>query len=169
MRRASARWQPVAIALLACAGLAGFAGYDLHRERQIAVRQARMATANAAGLVDAQVRQAFGRVLLALDQAQSDLVGLPGFPADAEAWRAVLEPTVRSAATPDGLVRGLQLFDPQGRLLAGTVRSGGRSIVFEGLVTAGLLEETIDLALETDGRTLVSAETLQFYFEVESR
>ena len=120
MRRSSARWQPVAIALLACAGLAGFAGYDLHRERQIAVRQARMATANAAGLVDAQVRQAFGRVLLALDQAQSDLVGLPGFPADAEAWRAVLEPTVRSAATPDGLVRGLQLFDPQGRLLAAT-------------------------------------------------
>jgi hypothetical protein len=57
----------------------------------------------------------------------------------------------------------------QGRLLAGALRSGGRTLVYEGSVATPLLEESLDLALETDGRTLVSAETLQFYFEVESK
>ena len=57
----------------------------------------------------------------------------------------------------------------QGRLLPGALRTGGRALVFEGNVTAASLEETIDLALETDGRVLVSSETLQFYFEVESK
>ena len=30
------------------------------------------------------------------------------------------------------------------------------------------LEETIDLALKTDGRALVSPQALQFYFEIDS-
>ncbi|HVZ43447.1 MAG TPA: hypothetical protein VHA82_06510 [Ramlibacter sp.] len=57
----------------------------------------------------------------------------------------------------------------QGRLLAGTVRSGGRALVYEGPAPGPILEETIELHLETDGRYLVSAQNLQFYFEAEKR
>lgn len=56
----------------------------------------------------------------------------------------------------------------QGRLLAGTVRSGGRALLFEGPVGSARLEETLDLLLATDGRALVSSQTLQFYFELDS-
>jgi hypothetical protein len=57
----------------------------------------------------------------------------------------------------------------QGRLLAGTLTSGGRQLIYEGPVSSKILEESIDLSLETDGRTLVTPQTLQFYFEVETR
>ena len=56
----------------------------------------------------------------------------------------------------------------QGRLLAGAVRSGARTLVFEGVVRAASLEETMDLTLTTDGRALVSPQALQFYFEVDT-
>jgi hypothetical protein len=55
----------------------------------------------------------------------------------------------------------------QGRLLAGTVRSGGRTLVYNGPVNAAVLEETIDLTLTTDGRSLTSTQALQFYFELD--
>ena len=57
----------------------------------------------------------------------------------------------------------------QGRLLAGQVRSGGRALVFEGVVGAPLLEETIDLKLSTDGSALTWTQNLQFYFEVDTQ
>ena len=56
----------------------------------------------------------------------------------------------------------------QGRLLAGTVRSGGRTLVFDGVAGQPVLEETIEMALSTDGRAVVSTESLQFYFEVDT-
>ena len=56
----------------------------------------------------------------------------------------------------------------QGRLMPGAVRSGARSIVFNGVATAAALEETIDLVLKTDGRALVGPQALQFYFEIDS-
>ena len=56
----------------------------------------------------------------------------------------------------------------QGRLLPGALRSGGRVLVFEGVVSAASLEETLDLTLRTDGRALVSPQALQFYFEVDT-
>lgn len=56
----------------------------------------------------------------------------------------------------------------QGRLLPGNLRSGARALVFEGLASAASLEETIELTLSTDGRALVSAQALQFYFEVDT-
>lgn len=56
----------------------------------------------------------------------------------------------------------------QGRLLPGTLRSGGRALIFEGVANAALLEETLDLTLRTDGRALVSTQALQFYFEVDT-
>lgn len=56
----------------------------------------------------------------------------------------------------------------QGRLMPGALRSGTRSIIFNGIATAAALEETIDLVLKTDGRALVSPQALQFYFEIDS-
>ena len=55
----------------------------------------------------------------------------------------------------------------QGRLLPGTVRSGGRTLIYNGLVTGSRIEETIDVTLTTDGRNLATTQTLQFYFEVD--
>lgn len=55
----------------------------------------------------------------------------------------------------------------QGRLLAGTVRSGGRALIYNGVAPGPLIQETIDLMLTTDGRNLDSPQALQFYFEVD--
>jgi hypothetical protein len=56
----------------------------------------------------------------------------------------------------------------QGRLLPGSLRTGGRALVFEGVAPAPMLEETVELTLRTDGRALVSPQALQFYFEVDT-
>ena len=56
----------------------------------------------------------------------------------------------------------------QGRLLPGALRSGGRTLIFEGISNAASLEETIEVTLRTDGRALVSSQALQFYFEVDT-
>jgi hypothetical protein len=55
----------------------------------------------------------------------------------------------------------------QGRLLPGTVRGGGRTLVFEGLVRESFLQESIVIDLTLDGRKLERAQTLQFFFEIE--
>ena len=56
----------------------------------------------------------------------------------------------------------------QGRLLPGALRSGGRTLVFDGVANAATLEETLDLTLRTDGRALVAPQSLQFSFEVDT-
>jgi hypothetical protein len=73
----------------------------------------------------------------------------------------VLAPVVNSQAVT-------ATWRTQGRLLAGSVRSGARTLVFEGRVPAAVLEETIDLALSTDGRGLLGPQTLQFSFELDT-
>lgn len=55
----------------------------------------------------------------------------------------------------------------QGRLLPGSLRAGGRTLVFDGIVTESFLMETIELTLTADGRTLERPQTLQFSFEIE--
>lgn len=55
----------------------------------------------------------------------------------------------------------------QGRLLPGTVRSGGRTLIFNGIASSARIEETIDVTLTTDGRNLATTQTLQFYFEAD--
>ena len=55
----------------------------------------------------------------------------------------------------------------QGRLLPGTVRGGGRTLVFEGLVRDAFLQENILLGLTADGRAVERAQSLQFSFEIE--
>ena len=56
----------------------------------------------------------------------------------------------------------------QGRLLAGSVRSGARAVVYEGRITAPVLEETLDLHLATDGRNFTGTQSLQFTFEIDT-
>jgi hypothetical protein len=56
----------------------------------------------------------------------------------------------------------------QGRLLPGTLRSGGRTLIYDGVAASRNLEETLELTLRTDGRALVSTQSLQFYFEVDT-
>lgn len=55
----------------------------------------------------------------------------------------------------------------QGRLLPGTVRGGGRTLVFEGVVRDQFLEENILLSLTADGRAVERPQSLQFFFEIE--
>ena len=55
----------------------------------------------------------------------------------------------------------------QGRLLPGTVRGGGRTLVFDGVVRDAFLQETIVIDLTADGRQLEHAQSLQFFFEIE--
>ena len=56
----------------------------------------------------------------------------------------------------------------QGRWLPGTVRSGARTLIYDGVARSASLEETLELTLSTDGRALVSQQSLQFYFEVDT-
>jgi hypothetical protein len=55
----------------------------------------------------------------------------------------------------------------QGRLLAGKVVSGNRTLVFAGPIRATILEDTIGLRLRADGRRLVGSQRLQFHFEID--
>ncbi len=55
----------------------------------------------------------------------------------------------------------------QGRLLPGSVRGGGRALVFEGLVREPFLQENIVLEMTADGRAIDRAKSLQFFFEIE--
>jgi hypothetical protein len=55
----------------------------------------------------------------------------------------------------------------QGRLLPGTLRGGGRALVFEGLVTEAFLLESLDLSITGDGRNMAGFQALELYFEVD--
>ena len=72
------------------------------------------------------------------------------------------------ALTPGTGSSVVATWQTQGRLLPGDLRAGARTLVFNGVVQAAMLEETIELGLKTDGRTLVSPQTLQFYFEIDT-
>jgi hypothetical protein len=55
----------------------------------------------------------------------------------------------------------------QGRLQPGTVRGGGRTLVFEGVVREPFLQESMVLDLMADGRAFDHPQSLQFFFEIE--
>ncbi len=69
------------------------------------------------------------------------------------------------AKQPIGPVKAA--WTTQGRLLAGQLISGNRTLVYAGPIRSAILEDTIILTLETDGQRLVSAQRLQFYFEID--
>lgn len=56
----------------------------------------------------------------------------------------------------------------QGRLLPGSVQSGGRTVIYEGALPSPTIEETIELTITADGRGLASPQALQFSFEIET-
>lgn len=56
----------------------------------------------------------------------------------------------------------------QGRLLPGSVQSGGRTVIYEGALPSPTIEETIELIITADGRGLTSPQALQFSFEIET-
>ena len=55
----------------------------------------------------------------------------------------------------------------QGRLLPGSVYSGERALVFDGVAGPANLSESLLLTLEADGQRLTQQQTLNFYFEIE--
>jgi hypothetical protein len=71
----------------------------------------------------------------------------------------LLAPTAEASVRAD--------WRSQGRLLPGSVLSGGRTLVYEGLVPASTLQETLQIRLSADGRQLSYTQPLSFYFEVE--
>lgn len=58
-------------------------------------------------------------------------------------------------------------WSSQGRLLPGTLSSGERALVFQGLAGPAILNESLLLTLETDGQRLTQQQTLNFHFEIE--
>lgn len=55
----------------------------------------------------------------------------------------------------------------RGRLLPGVVRAGERTLVYAGLIDSALLEDTLRLHIDADGRTLPPSEQLHFSFEID--
>ncbi len=58
-------------------------------------------------------------------------------------------------------------WSTQGKLLPGQLVSGNRTLVFAGPIRAGMIEDTIILRLQADGRRIAAPQRLQFYFEVD--
>lgn len=55
----------------------------------------------------------------------------------------------------------------QGRLLAGQLVSGNRTLVYAGPIRSNQLEDTIALKISADGARLATTQRLQFYFEID--
>lgn len=69
-------------------------------------------------------------------------------------------------APTDGTQLGAS-WRTQGHLLAGSIRGGGRTLVYQGPIRQAWIEDTLVLALAADGRSLERAQSLQFNFEIE--
>ncbi len=55
----------------------------------------------------------------------------------------------------------------QGRMLAGSLVSGDRGLVYAGVISQPMLEDTIQVRVHTDGRRLAAAQRLEFHFEID--
>ena len=58
-------------------------------------------------------------------------------------------------------------WQTNGVLLPGIVRSGERSLVYSGVITQSVIEDTMRLILEADGRQLEMDQQIKFSFEVD--
>lgn len=58
-------------------------------------------------------------------------------------------------------------WSTQGRLLAGELRSGERTLVYAGPIQTDAIEDTLRLAIQADGRKLRRDEQLAFAFEID--
>ena len=55
----------------------------------------------------------------------------------------------------------------RGRLLPGVLRAGERALVYAGPITGGMLEDTLHLRIDADGRRLRPSQQLAFSFEID--
>jgi hypothetical protein len=55
----------------------------------------------------------------------------------------------------------------QGRLQPGRLVAGGRGLVYQGPITAQILDDVMTVQISGDGRRISSPQRLQFYFEIE--
>ena len=114
----SPRLQPYLIAALAVIALTGLTAYDLYLERGLATQDARNETASLARVLEQQARQTLRRIELALDAAA--VAGTGGDAAIPD--RLAAERTQLAAALPaDGLLRGFERLDAQGRVVVSTL------------------------------------------------
>jgi hypothetical protein len=58
-------------------------------------------------------------------------------------------------------------WSTQGRMLAGRVRSGTRSLVYSGLITTPFIEDVLQLTLEVDGTRMRQLYHVNFRFEMD--
>ena len=112
-----ARLLPYLMAGAACLALAGFAGYDLYRERAIAIRDDERSTANLARLLEDVVRQNFRRVERAVSEGSARVAAVPEA---SRAGQAELQQRLTELVAGDGMVRGFMLLDAQGRMQLAT-------------------------------------------------
>lgn len=63
--------------------------------------------------------------------------------------------------------RVLARWTTQGRLLSGSTHSGSRALVFDAMAGPAVLNESMLLTLEADGRSMPQLQTLNFHFEIE--
>lgn len=58
-------------------------------------------------------------------------------------------------------------WQSQGRLLSGQIRSGERSLVYQGPIHSASLQDTFVVQIEADGDRLTREQALEFSFEIE--
>lgn len=58
-------------------------------------------------------------------------------------------------------------WSARGPLLPGTLRSGERSLVYAGPITGPLIEDTLRIQLQADGRHVTRTQQLEFSFEID--
>jgi hypothetical protein len=56
-------------------------------------------------------------------------------------------------------------WQTQGIFINGQLLSGSRTLVWQGKITAAMLEDVLSISLQTDGRFLQSQQALRFHFE----
>ncbi len=59
-------------------------------------------------------------------------------------------------------------WQTQGRLLAGRLQSGERTLVYAGTIAEAKLEDQMQVYLRTDGRWMTNMRRLSFYFELDT-
>jgi hypothetical protein len=58
-------------------------------------------------------------------------------------------------------------WQAQGALLSGQLSSGSRGLVWQGVITQAVMEDVLQVAVQTDGRMLQSPQALRFHFELD--
>ncbi len=69
------------------------------------------------------------------------------------------------SAQPGTLVQAQ--WQAQGALLSGQLNSGSRGLVWQGVITQAVMEDVLQVAVQTDGRMLQSPQALRFHFELD--